>query len=98
MYSYPANITSLVDLASWTNNVTLGAFWPLILFGLFCIMFFSFMNYGVTRSFTTSSFITMLLGIMLGVIGLVSSYVWVGTIILAAIALVCNYITNHKEN
>ena len=97
MYSYPTNITKLADLALWTNNVTSGFFWPLILFAIFMILFLSFMSYGTTRAFAGSSFITMILAIMMGVIGLVSSYVWVGTIILAAAALMCMYAANHRE-
>jgi len=97
MYSYPSNITKLVDLAVWTNSVTTGFFWPLILFGLFIILFMSFKQYPTERAFAASSFITMLIAIMLGIIGLVSAYIYVGTIILAAIALICLRSANNKE-
>jgi amino acid transporter len=96
-YAYPTNVSSLVGIAIWTNQVTQNLFWPLILFALFCILFFSFMNYGATRAFGASSFITMIISILMGIIGLVSSYVWVGCIIVAAIAMVCLYASEHKE-
>lgn len=96
-FAYPSNITKMADIAVYCNSVTSGFFWPLILFGLFCILFFSFLGYGANRAFSGSSFITMIIAIMMGVIGLVSAYVWVGTIILAAIALICMRSANNKE-
>jgi len=97
MYNYPTNITSLSDLAVWTNNVTGGIFWPMALFGFFCILFFSFKQYPTEKAFAASSFITMIIAIMLGIIGLVSPYVYVGTIILAAIGLIALRSSNNKE-
>ena len=98
MYSYPTNTTStLVDLATWSNQVTNGIFWPLILFGLFVILFFSFKNFPTERAFATSSFITMIIAIMMGIIGLVSSYVWVLTIIVAAVSVIALRSSNNRE-
>ena len=96
-YAYPSNITNLVDMAKWTNVVTVGFFWPLILLGLFCILFFSFKSYSTERALATSSFITMIIAIMLGIIGLVSSYIVVLTIVIAGISVIVLRSTNNKE-
>ena len=96
-FIYPNNISKMADIAIWTNSVTNNMFWPLILFALFCILFFSFMGYGATRAFAGSSFITAILAILMAVMGLVSTYVLVGCIILAGIGLICMYAANHKE-
>ena len=96
-FAYPTNITKIVDIAVYTNSVTSGMFWPLILFALFCILFFSFKSYPAERAFATSSFITMIIAIMFGIIGLVSAYVYVACIILAAIGIICLRNSNNKE-
>ena len=96
-YTYPTNITGLSDLAVWTNSITGGLFWPLILLGLFVILLISFKQYPGERAFAASSFITMLVAIMMAIIGIVSPYVCVGTIILAGIGLVALRSSNNKE-
>jgi hypothetical protein len=97
VYAYPNGTVKLVDIAMWSNSVTSGFFWPLILFAIFCILFMSFLGYGATKAFTGSSFIVAVLSIMMATIGLISTYVMVGCFIMAAIALICMYLANHRE-
>ena len=95
-FDYPSNITGIYSLVSWSNTVSEGWFVSLILIGLFAILFLSFKSYSTERAFGASSFITMVLAILAGSIGLVSSKFVIGSIILGAIGLVCLYISNHK--
>ena len=96
-YLYPNGTVGLSDLAVWTNSVTNSLFWPLTLFGLFCILFFSFKQYPTERAFAASSFITMIIAILMGIVGLVSPYIYVGAMILAGIGLVALRSSNNKE-
>ena len=96
VYAYP-NITKVTDLAVWCNSVTSGMFWPLIFFALFVILFFSFKQYSTERAFATSSFVTMIIGILMGVIGLVNSYVVILTMVIAGISVVVLRNTNNRE-
>ena len=97
MYSYPTNITNLAGLALWANSVTGSLFWPLILLGLFAIMFFSLKNYPMERSFATSSFVTAIIGIMFYLIGLVSAYIVVGIMVVTAISVIVLRNSNNRE-
>ena len=96
-YAYPTNITKMADLAIWTNNVTSGYFWSLILFALFAILFFSFKSYSTERALATSSFVTMIIAIMFGVIGLVSSYVVILTMVIAGGSVIMLRSSNNRE-
>jgi len=96
-YAYPSNITGISDLALWTNNVTGGWFWSMILMGLFVILFMSFKSYSTERAFATSSFVCMIIGIMMGVMGLISSYVVVLLMVIAGIAVIALRNTNNRE-
>jgi len=96
-YPLPSNVTKIVDLAVWTNSVTNNMFWPLILLGLFVILFFSFKGFQTERAFATSAFVTMIIGIMFGIMGLVSSYVVIFTMIVAAGAVIALRNSNNRE-
>ena len=96
VYAYP-NITKVSDLAVWSNSVTSGMFFPLILLALSIILFFSFKQYSTERAFATSSFVTMIIGILMGVIGLVNSYVVILTMVIAGISVVVLRNTNNRE-
>ena len=96
-YPLPSNVTKIVDLAVWTNSVTNQMFWPLILLGLFVILFFSFKGFQTERAFATSAFVTMIIGIMFGIMGLVSSYVVIFTMIVAAGAVIALRNSNNRE-
>ena len=95
-FSYPVNVTGVFSLVQYANSVSEGWFVSLILLGLFVILFISFKGYSTERAFGASSFITMLLTILAGSIGLVSSAFMIGSILIGAIGLVVLYISNHK--
>jgi len=97
IWAYPTNITSIYDLANYGNTVTGSAFWGLVLFGLFVIMFFAMKNYPTEKAFGASSFITMITGILLGSIGLLSSHLITLCIVVGAIGVVVLFISNHKD-
>jgi len=97
-YAYPTGVVKLVDIALWCNTVTAGMFWPLILLGLFVILFFSFKGFQTERAFATSAFVTMIIGIMFGIMGLVSSYVVIFTMIVAAGAVIALRNSNNREH
>lgn len=61
------------------------------------ITFFAFKNYSTARAFGASSFVTMILTILMGAIGLVSSKILILSIVLGAIGLICLYISNHPD-
>ena len=96
MYTYPSNITGIYDLVVWCNSVTTGWFISAILIGLFAILFLSFKSYSTERAFGAASFINMVLAILFGSIGLVSSAFMRGSVIIGAIGLVALYFSNHK--
>lgn len=96
-YAMPTNITNAIGIAAYANSVTDYFFWPLILFAVFAILFFSFMGWGATRAFGGASFVTAILAILMAVMGLISTYVLVGCVLLAGIAFVCMYAANHRE-
>ena len=97
MYPYPTNTTKMADIALYVNSVTMGWFWPLILIALFVILLISFKQYPMERAFATSSFITTIIAIMMGIIGLVSFYVVVLCGVVTAIAVIVLRSSNNKE-
>ena len=97
VFAYPSNITRIADIALWTNSVTAGLFWPLILLALFVIMLISFKQYPMERALATSSFITTIIAIMMGIIGLVSFYVVVLCGVVTAIAVIVLRSSNNRE-
>ena len=96
MYSYP-NVTGVFGLVQWCNSVTNDWFIPLILIGLYVILFISFMGYSTPRAFGASSFICALIAVLFGMIGLLGFKFVTGFIILGAIGLIVLYASNHKE-
>jgi len=88
-FAYPGgNITGFYDLAIWTNGVTSGYFWSLILLALFSILFISFKNYGTARAYATASIITMFIGILMGSIALIPLKIIILCVILGATGIV----------
>ena len=97
-FAYPTNISGVAGLASWANIVTDSWFWTMILFALFVILFFSMKLYSTERAFAASSFITMIIAILIGSIGLLKNgLVLTAFIILGGLGLVVLWATNHKS-
>ncbi len=52
-------------LAAWSNTVTEGYFWSIILISFGIVLFMGTFNFGVKRAFGYSSFATSLIGLVL---------------------------------
>lgn len=71
MMAFPtANFTDFGGLALYANTVTGGAFWPLMLFAMFVVMFGGLSFYTTSsRAFASTAFFTGLAGGFLWVMG-----------------------------
>ena len=58
MYPYPENMTGIVSWGQYTNTVTNGLFWPLMLLFLGSVMFMSTLSRGEKKAFLVSSIFT----------------------------------------
>lgn len=96
-YTYPTTMTGIYGLATWVNTVTGGWFWSLILLALFAILFFSFKSYQTSRAFAGASFITMVVGILMGAIGLIPVKIIILCIILGAFGIVALRTSNSQS-
>ena len=67
-------------LATWSNTVTQGYFWSIILIAFGIVLFMGTFNFGVKRAFGYSSFATSLIGLTLVQLGLVP--LWFFTLVL----------------
>lgn len=87
-YPNPTNLTGLKDLGTYANTVTLGWFWNIILFSLFCTIFFALKSYTAYRAFATASFITWLISLLLFVIGWIDLSIFILCSVLGGVGLV----------
>ena len=92
------NITGFKTYGDWVQEVSNGSFFPFILLGLFVIIFMMF-KAGTSngKSFVGSSFICMVLAILLTTLGWLSSAYMYVSIILTAIGAVWAYHDNVYE-
>ena len=58
-------------LAKWSNDVTLGYFWSIILIAFAIALFMGTFNFGVKRAFGYASFASSLIGMVLVQLGLI---------------------------
>jgi hypothetical protein len=93
-----ASITGTKSYFDWVQNVSEGIFFPSFLFGLFVIMFMSF-KAGTSngKAFVGSSFICMIIGILLTTLGWMAKEYMYATIILTAIGAVWSYLDDSFE-
>ena len=86
-YYPPPNATDtqgFLELATYTNFVTDGLLFPLLLLVIWVVVFVATKQFTVSKAFTYSSFIGLILGIPLTILGLVSPrYIYVLGILLA---------------
>jgi hypothetical protein len=67
-----SNVTDFGDLPSQANNATNGTFWPGMLYMVFVILFLILIGYGFEVAILVSSFIAMILALLLVYSGLVA--------------------------
>ena len=58
-------------LADWSNTVTMGYFWSIILIAFGIVLFMGTINFGVKRAFGYASFASSLIGMILVQLGLI---------------------------
>lgn len=66
------NMTSLAELPAAANTVSGGGFWVGILYMLWLILLLLIINYGLEVALLTSSFLAMIIGLLLVYTGLVA--------------------------
>jgi hypothetical protein len=82
----------------WVQEVSNGSFFPSILFGLFVIMFMMFKAFSSNgKAFAGSSFICMIMAILLTTLGWMRSSYMYATIILTALGVVWSYLEDKVE-
>lgn len=74
-------------LADWSNSVTLGYFWSIILLAFGVVLFMGTFNFGVRRAFGYSSMATGLLGLTLVQLGFIPLWFLTLVLITAGIGL-----------
>jgi len=88
---YPGNnMTSIVDLIDYVNNITggIGLFGIGMLIIIFFVSFLSTKAYTFSRAFGFASFLTMISGIFLRFLGLINDAVFFITVVLFVISLI----------
>ena len=82
--------TGLFEVFQYVSraDVTSGLFFPVIMLVLWTVMFVSMKQYSTSRAFTASSFICMILSILLSVAGLLAPRYMYMCIVLVAIGAV----------
>lgn len=97
--SPPANATTFVGILEYFNSTSHNLFTPLIVVGVFFIIFIKLMfnsNEGSGRAFVTASFICMMISILLRVINLGSNILMVTFIIMTGLGAVWNHLENTR--
>lgn len=100
-YSPPAgNITSLNQIMLWTNSLVDNLLFPGVLGVTFFIIFirllYSQSDVGTARAFTSASFISMILAILLRTTSLINNTFMVIFIILTAVGAIWMHAENTK--
>jgi len=67
-----SNITDFAQIPAEANNNSGGSFWVSVLFMLWIIIMMALIGYGFVTALVTSSFIALILGIILLYAGLIS--------------------------
>jgi len=75
IYEWPneTQTTGINEIAGYVNDVTNGAFFPLILLAIFVITFVSTMHFGQGRAFVYSSFFCSIIAIFMVIAGVLNT-------------------------
>lgn len=95
--NYFENVTSIGEMLNVSNLVTGGIAWSVLLFMEFLIITVSMLGYGFPSAILASSFVCLISGIFLNLLGLVAWQhlsVYFGLIILTAIYINWNRISD----
>lgn len=87
VYSYPENVTTLLDLFKWADTSTSGAFAIGILLVVFVISYMSMKKYVGSKAFLGAGTITLILSIVMMGTGLVSNLVPIALAVLVVAVL-----------
>ena len=88
--------TTLYDLITYANDSSDQLLVGLFLFAIWFVLILAFYKDGFTKAFTASSFICMILGLLLVYAELVSFYILLFFIIITALGGLYIYITSDK--
>ena len=91
------NVTGMYSFFQYVQEVSDGWFFLMILFALWIIIFISLKYYSNAKAFATSSFICMIMSIMMAVLGLISNTWMYLCILLVAVAAVWLHIENSES-
>jgi hypothetical protein len=86
-FDNPANITDLLQLGEYTNDVTSGMAFPLLLFAIGIILFIGVKNYDTKIAVASASFTIMTGAALLAAAGLITDSVTVLSIVVFLAAM-----------
>ncbi len=81
----PENVTGMLSLFQWLNNATTGAFGWMFMIIFFSVTFLVMKIYDTERAFAAATFLTGLLGLSFGALGIVTQPVILGSVLLMLI-------------
>jgi len=96
-YDTPGMMNSSVDVFTWANSVTSEMFFPLILIGVFIIIFVKMLfnpTNTTSKAFSASSFMVMILSVFARVLNFISTGYMSIFIIMTAIGAVWMHMEN----
>lgn len=96
-YEVPGGMNSTVDVFTWTNSVTDGFFFPMILMGVYAIILIKMLfnpSNSASKSFAASSFMVMILAVFARVMDFVSTGFMSIFIVLTALGAIWMHIEN----
>lgn len=92
------NITGMYTYMQWVQEASDGYFIPMIMFGLFVVLFVISKSFGSSgKAFVGSSFIVMIMSIIFTTQGFMASQYMYITIILTAVGTIWAFLENKFE-
>jgi hypothetical protein len=83
----PQNVTGMVTFLQWLNYLTNDLFGIVFLAMMLLVLFFAMKSFDTERALASSAFITALIGILFGVIGIVSDTIVIVCVLGAVVSL-----------
>jgi hypothetical protein len=99
MYNPPSgNITSTADIFMWINSVTDSWFFPGLLIAVYFVIFIKLLysSQDIGKAFTASSFVCMIMAVLLRVTNLINTTFMILFIVLTAIGTIWMQMENAK--
>lgn len=93
-YEMTQNVTGLLSVFEYIQGVSEGYFFPIVLFGIFIVVFISLKGYSTPRAFAGAAFLNFVLSAIMGILGLLSPVFSYLGVVLVGVAIVWLHIEN----